>query len=182
MSVITKEVDKMSNQIIFVPRAQSKVEIHLPDGRMEKFVMKSTRPIEFIFKTPQVQKNGDTTIDLEILRFDVETVSKVLWPGETVRMSGGRNITKEALPIYGKVTIPAGMTLSDGVESIQEVYLEIETPIGKLHNTQPIPMVGVIYDIPPIDVEFHSTQITGVYDNNLEMSAQLAGCGSATQM
>ncbi|PEM43181.1 hypothetical protein [Bacillus toyonensis] len=181
MSLTMQVIKKMSNSVIEVPRAESGIVFQLPDGRSEKFKLHSTGPVEFIFQEPVKQANGDTTIDLEILKFEVEAESKVLWPGEKVRMSGGSKITHEALPIKGRVLIPAGKDLKDGVESIQDVYIQVETPLGTLHNTEAIPMIGVITGIPPKDSVFTSTTQTSLYDGQLQKKMEIYGCQSSTQ-
>ncbi|WP_405082369.1 hypothetical protein ACI48J_07775 [Paenibacillus chitinolyticus] len=179
--VRTKEMMKLlSNQVMEIPSAKSEVEFRLLDGRTEFFELSSTGPIEFKFETPVSHDNGETTIDLEILKFEVEATSKVLWPGQQVKMSGGRNIRHEALPIRGRVVVPEGKDLMDGVESIQDVYIQIETPSGTFHNTEAIQMTGSVTGIPPVDVTFRSSTVTKIYDENMERQMDVYGCASTT--
>lgn len=165
--------------VLTIPNAVSELEIVLEDGRSEKFILNSTCPTEFIVSEPIVQENGETTIPLEILKFEVATTSKVLWPGEKVIMSGGRNIGHEALSIHGTVYIPKGKQLSDGVKSEQLVYIQVECPLGKLHNVTAVPMIGTITGIPPVGVRFKTTNIkTPLFDNDMNRKMFVVACNS----
>ncbi|CAG9623742.1 hypothetical protein [Sutcliffiella rhizosphaerae] len=182
LSKVTSKVLKSKvGHKLSVPKAKSELEIVLNDGRSESFQLSSTGPVDFIIFNPEETITGDTIVPLEILKFEVEAISKVLWPGEKVKMAGGKNIGHESLPIKGEVRIPKGKNMTDGVESEQLVYIQVDCPLGKLHNVTAVPMVGKIKGIPPIGVKFKTTGLeTPLFDENMEKQLTVVACGSVT--
>jgi hypothetical protein len=144
--------------------AESEVGLRTVDGRLERISMKTACPTEFIVHEPTVASNGDLTMNLEIIRFELVGVSTELWPGQEVKVLGGALSAPDARPILGTVHIPAGRKLADGVQSEQVLFLTVETPDGTLHNNTPIRMLGELYRIPPIGSRFESQGDVPLYD------------------
>ncbi|HLO04616.1 MAG TPA: hypothetical protein VK191_16040 [Symbiobacteriaceae bacterium] len=178
MNLASRVEVNLDGSVVSIVYATSTLEMVLADGRSERFELKSTCPTEFLVKAPTIDEQGTTTLDLEILKFEVAGTSAVLWPGAPVKMSGGRLIGPEALPIYGSVRIPAGQSLADGAYSEQLVYIAVETPMGTMHNLEPVRMAAVINSVPP-NQAFHSVDGTAnLYLNKEDPAAQLIACTS----
>lgn len=160
--------------------ATSTLEMVLADGRSELLQLKSTCPTEFLVKAPVTDEQGTTVLDLEILKFEVAGTSTVLWPGAPVKMSGGRLISPEALPIYGSVRIPAGKSLEDGAYSEQLVYVAVETPVGTMHNVEPVRMAAVINSVPPVETFKSVSGRIDLFLNSPVPTAYMQLCTSAT--
>lgn len=159
--------------------ATSELELVMLDGRRERFVLRSTRPTEFTVREGAPTADGTGILEVEILHFEVAGVSQELWPGQTVKMAGGRNSGPEALPIYGVVRIPAGMSLEDGAYSEQEVYIRVDCPLGVLHNVEPVKMAATIKGIPPQEMFHNITGTIGLYGNH-GLAVSATSCGSST--
>lgn len=145
--------------------AESEVGLRLPDGRSERVLLKTACPTEFVVHEPTIADNGDLRMSLEILKFDLVGKSEVLWPGEQVRVLGGVKSAPGARPIFGSVSIPAGKSIEDGVDSEQLLYLTADTPVGILHNEMPVRMAGKLYRIPPHGSRFRSTTEVPLLDD-----------------
>ncbi|HEX8005870.1 MAG TPA: hypothetical protein VF482_05500, partial [Trebonia sp.] len=86
--------------------------------------------------------------------------SQELWPGQEIHVLGGAISSPDGRPILGSAHIPAGVALEDGVASEQVLYMTIETPIGTLHNDEPVHMAGQLYRLPPLGSRFESRDET----------------------
>lgn len=160
----------------YLPYSESEVGLRLANGQSERVLLKLACPTPFIVNEPTVEANGDVKMTLEIHRFELVGKSEVLWPGATIRVLGGAQAIAGAKPIYGFVTIPAGKSIEDGVISEQHLYLHVETPIGVLHNEQPIRMVGELKQIPPLGARFQSQDEVPMYDAEGRTVVTFWGC------
>jgi hypothetical protein len=136
--------------------AESEIGLRLADGRSERILLKTACPTEFIIREPDVYDDGSVDLSLEIIRFDLVGTSKELWPGEEVHVLGGAISSLDGRPILGSAHIPVGRALEQGVLSEQVLYLNVQTPIGTLHNEKPVRMVGELYRLPPKGSRFES--------------------------
>lgn len=176
----TKNSVAVDKEILLVQSSASEITLELPDGRTERLHLKNTCPTEFTVSEPRIEADGTAVIDVEILKFQVSGVSQELWPGESVTMSGGRNIGHEALPITGTVRIPAGKQLSEGAYSEQLVYLQVDCPLGQLHTIEPARMAAVIDCVPPAHVFQSLTKGTAMYDGQGNNVLTISACTSTT--
>ncbi|GAA3727737.1 hypothetical protein GCM10022225_06400 [Plantactinospora mayteni] len=158
--------------------AESEVGLRTMDGRTERILMKTACPTEFIVHEPTVAENGDLTMNLEIIRFELVGVSADLWPGAEVKVLGGALSAPDARPILGTVQVPAGRRLSDGVPSEQILFLTVVTPEVTLHNNTPVRMTGTLYRIPPIGSRFESQCDVPLYDQRGERHLELWACAN----
>ncbi len=158
--------------------AESEVGLRTLDGRTERIMMKTACPTEFIVHEPTVANNGDMTLNLEIIRFELVGVSTELWPGAEVKVLGGALSAPDARPILGTVHVPAGRRLAEGVDSEQVLFLTVETPEGTLHNNTPVRMAGKLYRIPPIGSRFESQCDVPLYDVRGEKHLELWACAN----
>jgi hypothetical protein len=158
--------------------AESEVGLRTLDGRTERVRMATACPTEFIVHEPSVSNNGDLTMSLEIIRFELVGVSTELWPGAELKVLGGALSAPDARPILGTVWVPAGRKLSQGVASEQVLYLSVETPVGVLHNNTPVTMTGTLYRIPPIGSRFESQCDVPLYDSRGERHLELWACAN----
>lgn len=140
--------------------AVSEIGLFLDDGRSERIKLETACPTEFIVHEPEITEDGGANLSLEIIRFDLVGTSKSLWPGEEVHVLGGAISSPDGRPILGRAHVPAGHALEEGVLSEQFLYLNVETPLGTLHNDEPITMSGQLYRLPPIGSRFESQERT----------------------
>lgn len=143
--------------------AVSEIGLTLTDGRSERIKLETACPTEFIVHEPVITSDGGADLSLEIIRFDLVGTSESLWPGEEIHVLGGAISSPDGRPILGRAHIPAGRALEEGVLSEQFLYLNVETPIGTLHNNQPITMSGQLYRLPPKGSRFESHGSTSLY-------------------
>jgi hypothetical protein len=136
--------------------AESEIGLRLTDGRSERILLKTACPTEFIIHEPDVSDDGSVDLSLEIIRFDLVGTSRELWPGQEVHVLGGAISSPDGRPILGSAHIPAGRALEQGVMSEQVLYLNVQTPIGTLHNERPVRMAGELYRLPPKGSRFES--------------------------
>ncbi|HEX5206144.1 MAG TPA: hypothetical protein VFW27_39980 [Actinoplanes sp.] len=163
MSAIVEQLTEYDS-VLQLDYAESEVGLRAPDGTSERVLMKTACPTEFMVHEPTLAENGDVTMTLEIIRFELVGVSEVLFPGAELKVLGGALSAPDARPILGSVRIPAGRKLSDGAPSEQILYLTVQTPIGELHNSEPIRMAGPVYRIPPTGSRFESQGDVPLYD------------------
>lgn len=168
------QVQAKTSQVLTLDVSRSETELRLADGRAERLRFTLDRPTEFTMREPIVKANGDARIELEILQISLSATSQVLWPGETVRVSGG--VAANGTPLHATVHIPAGKSLADGVMAEQLLYWRMETPIGVLRNEKPIHMVGVVRQIPPYGSEFSSTEEISLINEAGEVVGTLWDC------
>lgn len=179
MAVLERNLQEAQRRdVLQLAYAESEVGLRTADGRSERILLKTASPTDFVVDEPQVQANGDVRMDLEILKFELVGESEVLWPGSTIRIYGGVEAAAGNRPIYGHVHIPAGKSMEDGVPSEQVLYLTVETPIGKLHNEQPIRMVGDLYRVPPVGSRFASTDEVPMLNEEGDVAVTFWGCAN----
>jgi len=152
------------DKVLQLDYAKSEVGLRTNDGRTERIDMETACPTEFIVHEPTAADNGDLTLNLEIIRFELVGVSTELWPGAQIKVLGGALSAPDARPILGTVYVPAGRRLVEGVDSEQILFLTVETPDGVLHNNTAIRMAGKLYRIPPLGSRFESQGDVPLYD------------------
>jgi hypothetical protein len=177
MSAIVEQLTEYDS-VLQLDYAESEVGLRAIDGTSERVLMKTACPTEFMVHEPTLAENGDLTMTLEIIRFELVGTSTVLWPGAELKVLGGALSAPDARPILGTVRIPAGRKLSDGVPSEQILYLTVETPAGPLHNSVPVRMSGQLYRIPPIGSRFESQCDVPLYDQRGVKHLELWACAN----
>lgn len=157
-----------------LPSSNSKTYLELLDGRSEQLHFTQVKPTKFTVNDSEFSLKSGATIDLEIENVDLVADSKVLWPGQQVRVRGG--IHGQGQTIKATASIPFGKKMDDGVQAESFLYWVIETPEGNFHNKQPIHMKGRITGLPPKDATFRSEGTISIYDEKDDQVGTLYGC------
>lgn len=160
--------------------AKSEVGFRLPDGRSERVLLETAYPTQFVVHEPTLVDSGAVYMKLEILKFELVGTSETVWPGETVRVYGGVDSHETGRPIVGSVHVPAGLAIEDGVDSEQQLYLSMETPVGILRNETPVIMRGKVYRVPPVGSRFESQGDVALYDADGEKRLTVWACANAS--
>lgn len=154
--------------------SNSKTYLELLDGRVEELHFKQVSPTQFTVSDSEFSLKSGITVDLEIMNVELEATSSVLWPGQKIRVRGG--INGQGQPIKASATIPFGKQIADGVKGESWLYWVVETPDGKLHNKQPIHMMGTLTSLPPKDATFTSQGTIALYNEEDVHVGTLYGC------
>ncbi|MEE2039969.1 hypothetical protein Q8791_22390 [Nocardiopsis sp. CT-R113] len=114
---------------------------------------------------PVLTLDGALRLDLETITYEAVGTSEVLWPGERVRLRVGRGLDPMMRPTFGRMEIDPLVNFgTDPVRSVQEVYVEADTPLGTLHNRLPAVMHCDLTSIPPIGQPYVQQGQVALYD------------------
>ncbi|WP_188195055.1 hypothetical protein [Nonomuraea sp. SYSU D8015] len=114
---------------------------------------------------PVLTLDGAMRLDLETRTYEAVGTSKVLWPGEEIRLRVGRGMDPLMRPTFGSLEISPLVNFgTDPVRSVQEVYLVADTPLGTLHNREPAVMVCELTKIPPIGQPYRQQGLVPLYN------------------
>jgi hypothetical protein len=160
--------------------AESEVGFRLPDGTSERVKLVTAYPTQFVVNEPTLVDSGAVYMSLEILKFELVGTSEVAWPGATIRVYGGVDSHSTGRPIVGSVHVPAGKAIEDGVDSEQQLYLSMETPLGILRNETPVIMRGKVYRVPPYGSRFESQGEVSLFDATGEKRLTVWACANAS--
>ena len=133
----------------------------------------TTRESQIRLNEPMMTLDGAMSVDLEILSFSMEGVSKVLFGRETkVRMMAGYQMDQKMRATRGRVVIPPNLELGQvPIRSVQKVFVTIETPLGILHNREPARMEAFVTRIPPVGAEYVQQGVVPLFDEAGKLSA-----------
>ncbi len=126
-----------------------------PNAPRERFEFPEAE-FEIQVHDPVFSMNGTIRLDLEIKNYRTETISKVLFPGQTVALGVGTSFNADLAPSIGRLEIPLGVEFGpEFVRSQQFIHLAVETPIGVLHNPDAGQMQASVNQIPPVGSVYH---------------------------
>jgi len=115
---------------------------------------------------PVLTLDGDMRLDLETVSYVATGVSKVLWPGQELRLVVGRGIDPMMRATTGRMEVSPLTTFGvDPVRSTQEVYLVAETPLGRLHNRDAAIMHCQLTRIPPVNQPYRQEGTVRLYSD-----------------
>lgn len=121
-----------------------------PNALRERFEFPETE-FEILVHDPVFSMNGTIRLDLEIKNYRTETISKVLFPGQTVALGVGTSFNAALKPSIGRLEIPLGVEFGpESVRSQQFIHLAVETPMGVLHNPDAAHMQASVNQVPPV--------------------------------
>ncbi|MEH6989544.1 hypothetical protein [Cytobacillus firmus] len=154
--------------------SSSSTTLELADGRFEELKFEQLNPTQFTVSDSEFNIKSGINVELEIQNVDLVATSKVLWPGQVIKVRGG--VHGQGEPIKAKATIPLNKKITDGVQGESFLYWVIETPEGELTNKQPIHMKGLIKGLPPKDATFTSESVIPLYNDRDDQVGTLYGC------
>jgi hypothetical protein len=178
--LVVPETEIDFGSVMELSYAESEVGFRLPDGTSERVLLKTAYPTQFVVHEPTLVESGAVYMRLEILKFELVGTSEVAWPGETVKVFGGVDSHETGRQIIGSVHVPAGKAIEDGVDSEQQLYLSMQTPLGLLRNETPVIMRGKVYRVPPYGSRFESQGDVSLYDLDGEKRLTVWACATAT--
>jgi hypothetical protein len=140
----------------YLATAQTTIEVVVgtkhddPKALRERFEFPVSQ-FEIKVHDPVQTLNGAIRLDLEIKNYRAETISKVLFPGQTVALGIGRAFNVNLPPSLGRLEIPLSTDFGrETVRSRQLIFLAVETPIGTLHNPDAARMHALVNKVPPV--------------------------------
>ena len=105
---------------------------------------------EVRFHDPVMTLDGSLRYELEIASYEAEGTSETLWPGEKVRLLVGRGVDPMLRATYGRFEISPASFGEAPVQSVQDVFLVLETPEGRLQNREAAKMAASVTAVPPV--------------------------------
>jgi len=137
-----------------------------PNAPRETIIMRATQS-EVCPSDPVFTLDGRIRVDLEIYAFEMEGVSKVVFGNNVpIKMSAGVGGDRYSRPSLGSFSFPMTQTFGTvPVESVQKVFVSVQTPDGLLINHEPARMVAQVTQVPPVNVAYVQDGIVPLFDS-----------------
>jgi hypothetical protein len=161
----------------YVLATRTTIHVRTVTGAEETLVLVG-RASELKVHDPVLTLDGSLRVDLEILKFVAEGVSRTLFGSEQpVTIKAGRGVDARMRSVRGSFSVPAGQTFGTiPVVSTQEIHLEVDTPIGHLHTREPAVMTASITSVPPVGSAYRQHGLVPLYNDDGQKVGVMAEC------